>query len=146
MVASPRLRFVVLLFFFIFAGTVYADHASPDNSLDKRALPYPRVYDPLEHEHYDITSLSFQELDAYLGQPRFRKWNDVVAVCQSMELMYGRTSQHCGSTPVPFYPRRATQRAYVTFEIEPRPIVQQRLVVFVDPMYPPWSPQLYPRW
>jgi hypothetical protein len=138
--------YVYLVVLLLVAGSALADHGPVP--IDEKALPYPRIYDPIEREHYDITDMTFAELDVYLGQPRFRKWNDVVRVCQSMEIMYGQVSRNCGPIPEAYFPRRATQRAYVTLEITPPPVYvpEPRMVVLVDPMYPPWSPQLYPYW
>lgn len=117
---------------------------------DPMRLPLINIYNPDTRENEPTIEYSFEELDRLFGSPRFRQWNDLSRVCESMSIMFGRASRHCSR--VPAYITPATARAYVQFEIMPSPVVppyaHPRTVVFTDPLTPPWAPtnQYNPYW
>jgi hypothetical protein len=125
---------LVLLAMPFAAAQTYSD-------IDPSLLPVTYVYDTIDRENRLITDYSYERLDMLLGDARFRSWNHVSRVCESMEIMFGYTSPRCGPATQLFVPRQVTDRAYVSFEILPPPVLPApRLVVLVDPMYPPWPP------
>jgi len=132
-----RVSSFIILLVLLLIPPVSAHHQDP-RWFPIAPLPAINIYDPATHENERITRYSFEELDMLMVDPRFRQWNDIPEVCQSMEIMYGRVSARClASVPLEF-PRAVTERAYVRFEILPAPA--QRIILLIDPAYPPFPP------
>jgi hypothetical protein len=122
-------------------------HALTYSTVDWHRLPVYNVYDPFTHRNELITRYSLEELEEMSTSASFRQWNDMTRVCQSMQLMFSQTSVACINAPAPEFPRAPTARAYVMFQVLPRPVAPDpATVLIVDPVYPPWSPTYNPYW
>src|SRR4051812_46355319 len=131
-------RWAFLLIFLLALMPVHADTYS---TIDWHRLPAYNVFDPFYRQNELITRCSYEELTDMMGTADFRRWNDMEDVCQSMDLMFGHTPPYCARTPVLEFPRAPTARAYVMFQVIPRPVAPDpRSVLIVDPVYPPWTP------
>jgi hypothetical protein len=146
-------RIIALLFLVMLAVPgVFADHrvAIDVSPADQLRLPVTNIYDPDKMENEPIVRYDPYELDVLLHDNRFRKWNDVEKVCQTMQVFYGATSDACSGTfsadafGGAYYPRPSTARAYAyaTFTLLPPPPLpyDDRVVLLVDPGYPPFPP------
>ena len=105
-------------------------------------LPVRNVYDPTTRHNEPIRDYTFWELDALLDNPRFRQWNDMDRVCDTMYLLYGRAGHSCPTYQYPQYAPPSV-RAYVPPSgVLVYPSVPRR-VVYVGP--PPWA-MPWPHW
>jgi hypothetical protein len=109
------------------------------SEIDRRPLPLLNVYDPETHQNEDVRQYSYEELNALLSVPSFRRMNDIEKVCQDMQILFGRSGSRCnGYATVP----ASKSRAYVNYQ---QPIQQiivpaPRVITITDPLTPPWSP------
>jgi hypothetical protein len=122
-------------------------HAATYSTIDWHRLPVYNIYDPTTNRNELITRYSYEDLSAFMTSSSFRQWNDLNRVCESMRLMFGRSPASCTQMPSLEFPRAPTSRAYVMLQVLPRPPAPDPMtVLFVDPVYPPWSPTYNPYW
>jgi hypothetical protein len=140
------MRIILLCLLLLIAGKFA--FAATYSEVDYRVLPVFNIFDPIKGENERITEYSFEEISGFMENPRFRMWNDIPKVCQSVQIMFGRAAPSCTTSYLEhriISPR--TMRAYYDISYFPPPRPQPRgQVLIVDPVFPPWSPTYAPHW
>lgn len=134
------MKIAILLLLVLLLSPAYAHVDKTYSDIDPKALPAYNIYDPYDQQNHRITKYSYEEIVEMMQEVRFRRWNDMPKVCQSLQLMFGKTPPNCSQVNLPLFIPPVTARAYAEFYILPQPVVYTKPVFFVDPIYPPWSP------
>lgn len=111
------------------------------------AQPLASIYHPIEQRNIPIDRWTYDEIVEHFDNARFRFFNDIDRVCETMQYQYGKAAPQCNEPSV--FSRPATARAYARFTIlpppEPIPAGPHGPYLIVDPLYPPYSP-VYAPW
>lgn len=128
-----------------YAGVYNSDNAyNIDYCVSSDPSLVVNIFDPEKQRNERISRYSVSQIASMIGDARFRRMNDIDAVCRTLSYCYG--ADLCAVNP--------QTSAQISFVISQpiRPVngvpapVHPVTVMYVDPVYPPWSPTYNPYW